>query len=252
MRERRVSMLHLCILSYQKTTSSTGTKATCWEEHIYLHDVCLAYSLKPQLHSWRWFSRFDRMVVKIDCQVLSQLLKASSSNHCSWWFLSTLIFRAFSSLYCHPLVCAWVPSPWWHPMAPSGVAELLLPLSLLWLWPHSLCDTFGPPLSLKKDATRADPSLEGSRCWTLWREDFWCFVSFRAKENRLIKTSGLREVLAAASHIGFMGWILFSLGFQIFLSYCFFCHILFLLSYTHCLCLPFGKTFLQSCTSSVQ
>lgn len=102
-------MLHLCLLSYQKTTSFTGTKATCWEEHIYLHDVCLAQSLKPQLYSWRWFSRFGRMVVKIDCQVLSQLRKAASSKHCSWWFLSSLIiFKTCSSLYCHPLVYAWV------------------------------------------------------------------------------------------------------------------------------------------------
>lgn len=111
-------------------------------------------------------------------------------------------------------------------------------LSLSWLWPHGLCDPFGPPLSLKKDATRPAPSLEGSGPWTLSGEDFWCFVSFRAKENRLIKTSEPGEVLAAASHIGFIAWILFSLGFQIFLSYYFSCHILTVSSVTHSLLVP--------------
>lgn len=232
-------MLHLCLLSYQKTTSSTGTKATCWEEHIYLHDVCLAQSLKPQLYSWRWFSRFGRMVVKIDCQVLSQLLKAASSKHCSWWFLSSLIiFRDCSSLCCHPLVCAWVWSPWLHPTALSALAVFSSPLCLSWLWPHGLCDPFGPPLSLKKDAARTAPSLGDSRRWTLWREDLWCFLSFRAKEYRLIKTSELSEVLATASHIGFIGWILLSLGFQIFLSYYFSCHILTVSSVIHSLLVP--------------
>lgn len=229
-------MLHLCLLSYQKTTSSTGTKATCWKEHIYLHDVCLAHSLKTQLYIWRCFNRFGGMVVKIVCQILSQLLKAASSKHCSRWFLSSLIiFRACSSLYWHPPVCAWVWSPWVHPVALSAFAVLSSPLLL---WPHSLCDPFGPPLSLKKDAIKPGPLLGGSRHWTLWREDFWCFLSFRAKENEIIKTSELREVLAAASHIGFIGWILFSLGFQIFLSYYFSCHILTVSSVIHSLLVP--------------
>lgn len=157
-------MLHLCLLSYPKTTSSTGTKATCWEEHIYLHNVHLARSLQPQLCSWRWFSRFGRMVLKTDYQVLSQLLKAASSKYCSWWFLSSfIIFRSCFSLYCHPLIYACVWSPWLHPISPSVLAVLLSPLSLLWLLPHSLCDPISLQLSLKKDATRQAPELGGSR-----------------------------------------------------------------------------------------
>lgn len=148
-------MLHLCLLFYPKTTSSTGTKATCWEEHIYLHDVRLARSLQPQLCSWRWFSRFGRMVLKTDCQVLSQLLKAASSKYRSWSFLSSLIiFRACSSLYYNPLTYACVWSPWLHPLSPSVLAVLSSLLSLLWLQPNSLCDPIRLKLSLKKGATR--------------------------------------------------------------------------------------------------
>lgn len=174
------------------------------------------------------------MTVKIDCWGWSQLLKGASSKHHSWWFLSSLIiFRDRSSLYCHPLVHAWARNPWLHPMAPSALAMFSSPLRLSWLWPHGLCDPFGLSLSLKKDVARA----WGSRHWTLWREDF-SMLSFRVKESRLIKNSELREVLAAASHIGFIGWILFSLSFQIFLSYYFSCHILTVSSVIHSLLVP--------------
>lgn len=177
---------------------------------------------------------------------------AASSKCSSWWFLSSLIiFRACSSLYWHLSVLGFgVPvapcSPicTWRVLITSKPSVTLVTQPLGPLWPATEFEEWSSETS----------SFTGScRHWTLWRKDFWCFFSFGAKENRLIKTNGLREVLAAASHIGFIDWILFSLGFQIFLSYYFSCHILncFLL-YTHCLCLPFGKTFLQSYTSSVQ
>lgn len=239
-------MLHLCPLSYQKPTSSTGAEASGWGEHICLHDGCLAHHLKPQLYCWRWFSRFGRMVVKIDSRSWASCQKLLPASAAPGDFLSPLIvFRAFPSLDC----------PW--SVLGSGVpVALSVPSSrpsLQWLWSHSLWDSFGLPLSVKNAAVNPAHSLGISGAGLSGGRTSDFFFSFGAKESRLIKTNGLGEVLAAASHIGFIDWILFSLGFQIFLSYYFSCHILnCFLSYTHCLCLPFGKTFLQSYTSSVQ
>lgn len=238
-------MLHLCPLSYQKPTSSTGAEASGWGEHICLHDGCLAHHLKPQLYCWRWFSRFGRMVVKIDSRSWASCQKLLPASAAPGDFCPPSLSLELSPPSTAP-VCAglWGPCCTGSAIIPSkpSVALVTQPLGLL--WPATECE----------ECSSQPSSLTGNfRRWTLWRKDFWFFFSFGAKESRLIKTNGLREVLAAASHIGFIDWILFSLGFQIFLSYYFSCHILncFLL-YTHCLCLPFGKTFLQSYTSSVQ
>lgn len=242
-------MLHMCLLSYQKPTSSTGTKAACWGEHIYLHDGCLAHRLRPQLYSWRWFSRFGRMVVKIDCKSWASCQKlppasAAPGDSCP---------PSLSSELAPPSIAICLCLAFGVPVASSALAVLSSPLSLRRLWSPSLWDSFGLPLNLKNEAAKPAHSLGVAGSGLSEGKTFDAFFSFGAKENRLIKTNGLGEVLAAASHIGFIDWILFSLGFQIFLSYYFSCHILnCFLSYTHCLCLPFGKTFLQSYTSSVQ
>lgn len=241
-------MLHLCPLSYQKPTSSTGTKAACWGEHICLHDGCLAHGLKPQLYSWRWFSRIGRMVVKIDCKSWASCQKlppasAAPGDPCPPSLSSELpplsIGFGVPASPCGP-IC---PCTALIASKPSSVTLVTQPLGLLW-----------PAVEFEDWSSQTSSFIGSFRPWTFWRKDFWCFFSFGVKEKRLIKTNGLREVLAAASHIQFIDWILFSLGFQIFLSYYFSCHILnCFLSYTHCLCLPFGKkTFLQSYTSSVQ
>lgn len=164
-------MLHLCPLSYQKPTSSTGAEASGWGEHICLHDGCLAHHLKPQLYCWRWFSRFGRMVVKIDsrswasCQKLlpasaapgdfcppslSLELSPPSTAPGLCWALGSLLhwqchhpLQAFSGFghtaFGTPLACHWV---WrmqqstqlthWEFQALDSLEEGLLIFFLLW------------------------------------------------------------------------------------------------------------------------
>lgn len=150
-------MLHLHPLSYQKPTSSTGTKAACWGEHICLHDGCLAHGLKPQLYSWRWFSRFGRMVVKFDCKSWASCQKlppasAAPGDPCAPLFLE-LAPPSIATCLCLALGSLL------HPVAPSALAVLSSPLSLQWLWSHSLWDSFGLQLSLKNEAVKPAHSL---------------------------------------------------------------------------------------------
>lgn len=160
-------MLHLCLLSYQKPTSSAGTKAACWGEHIYLHDGCLALRLKPQLYSCRWSSRFGRMVVKIHCKSWASCQKlppasAAPGDSCPPSLSSELAPPSIATCLCLALGSLL------HPVAPSPLAVLSSPLSLQWLWSHSFWDSFGLPVTEFEEWSSQTRSFTGScRHWTL-------------------------------------------------------------------------------------
>lgn len=145
-------MLHLCPLSYQKPTSSTGTKAACWGEHICLHDGCLAHGLKPQLYSWRWFSRFGRMVVKIDCKSWAGCQKLPAAS-------------AAPGDPCPPLLSSELAPPSSGFGVPASPRGPICPCSALITskpsvtWSHSLWDSCGLLLNLKNEAVKPAHSL---------------------------------------------------------------------------------------------